>query len=429
MKAIGLDIGTTSICGVLMNCETGAVERTVNCPNDTWLVGTYSWEKLQNPSAIRERAENILSELNDPDAAAIGVTGQMHGIVYLDGEGEAVSPLYTWQDGRGNQPYGNGTYASHLGSHTGYGNVTHFYNSVNGLVPERASVFCTIHDYVAMNLAERASPLVHISDGASFGLYDTEKNSFLQSDALQPALTETETVLGERNGAAVAVAIGDNQAGFLGGGCDSQTLLVNIGTGSQVSFECRTIPTKSELELRPLSGERKLLVGSSLCGGRAYALLERFFRLAAAMAGVRTDSLYEAMEQAAKETPETELEFETFFCGTRAEPNRRAEIRGLGSENFTPGNLVRGCMRGIAAELLELYKSGGADCTRLVGTGNGIRRNSTLRKILENMFGMNMQVPRFREEAAAGAAIFAMTAAGIYENLEEAERIVNYESI
>lgn len=26
----------------------------------------------------------------------------MHGIVYLNAEGRSVSPLYTWQDGRGN---------------------------------------------------------------------------------------------------------------------------------------------------------------------------------------------------------------------------------------------------------------------------------------------------------------------------------------
>ena len=39
-----------------------------------------------------------------PDIERIGVTGQMHGILYLDGEGNAVSPLYTWQDARGDAP-------------------------------------------------------------------------------------------------------------------------------------------------------------------------------------------------------------------------------------------------------------------------------------------------------------------------------------
>ena len=36
-----------------------------------------------------------------PHVERIGLTGQMHGIVYVDKEGNCVSPLYTWQDARG----------------------------------------------------------------------------------------------------------------------------------------------------------------------------------------------------------------------------------------------------------------------------------------------------------------------------------------
>ena len=31
-----------------------------------------------------------------PEVEKIGLTGQMHGIVYIDKEGTCVSPLYTW---------------------------------------------------------------------------------------------------------------------------------------------------------------------------------------------------------------------------------------------------------------------------------------------------------------------------------------------
>lgn len=52
---------------------------------------------------IRRKDKCLLDELLDryPDVKQIGLTGQMHGIVYLDQEGSCVSPLYTWQDGRG----------------------------------------------------------------------------------------------------------------------------------------------------------------------------------------------------------------------------------------------------------------------------------------------------------------------------------------
>ena len=35
---------------------------------------------------------------------SIGVTGQMHGILYLNSDGQAVSNLINWQDKRGDIP-------------------------------------------------------------------------------------------------------------------------------------------------------------------------------------------------------------------------------------------------------------------------------------------------------------------------------------
>ena len=67
-----------------------------------------------------------------PDIGGIGVTGQMHGILYLDELGRAVSPLYTWQDQRGAERLTQQTYAERLSEltgytlSTGYGVVTHF---------------------------------------------------------------------------------------------------------------------------------------------------------------------------------------------------------------------------------------------------------------------------------------------------------------
>ena len=236
MKAIGLDIGTTSICGLLMDCESGEAERIVSRSNDAWIRSAQPWERIQKPAAIRDKVLEILEELAGPETGAVGITGQMHGILYLDAQGSPVSPLYTWQDGRGNLPCGGGTYAARLRAHSGYGNVTHLYNRENGLVPEDAAVFCTIHDYMAMVLTGRRRPLVHSSDGASFGGYDLAEKRFVWTDPLQPELTDSTVTAGAWRGIPVAVAIGDNQASFLGGGCGRATVLVNVGTGSQVSF-------------------------------------------------------------------------------------------------------------------------------------------------------------------------------------------------
>ena len=185
MKTLGLDIGTTSISSVIFQEKTGVLEaKTI--ANGTFL-SSESWERLQNPAAIWQKAFRVVSELlqRHPDVRAIGVTGQMHGILYLNADGEAASPLYTWQDGRGDLPFGEtNSWAEHLSAitghplSTGYGMVTHFYNLHHGLVPENAVCLCTIGDYIAMKLAGLTRPRIEPTNGASLGLFHLGNRCF-----------------------------------------------------------------------------------------------------------------------------------------------------------------------------------------------------------------------------------------------------------
>ena len=427
MKAIGLDIGTTSICGILLDVTAGKLCKVINQPNDSWLVTPNSWEKVQDPKKIICTTMEILNGLADADTKVIGVTGQMHGIVYYDAKGEAVSPLYTWQDGRGDLPVDGTTCAQKLSAATGYGNVTHLYNKLHGLVPQTAAGFCTIHDYLVMQLTGRCDALVHSSDAASFGTYNLETDVFTYPDPLQPATTRECTLCGSWNGIPVAVAIGDSQASFLGGGCDENTVLVNVGTGSQISYITSQHQPTAGMEIRPLSDDIRMMVGSSLCGGRAYAILKNFFQSVLDMTGGNCGDLYKCMAKAVDPINQTDLTFETLFSGTRADPHRKAEIRNLTSDNFTPGELIFSCLNGIASELFDIYKQSGGTHTRLVGTGNGIRRNRKLQSIFEQKFGIPMQIPLFSEEAAVGAALFALTACGAFSNLTDACKCIPFE--
>lgn len=231
MKTLGLDIGTTSISSVIFREKTGVLEaKTI--ANGTFL-SSESWERLQNPAAIWQKAFRVVSELlqRHPDVRAIGVTGQMHGILYLNADGEAASPLYTWQDGRGDLPFDEtNSWAEHLSAitahplSTGYGMVTHFYNLRHRLVPEDAVCLCTIGDYIAMKLAGLTRPRIEPTNGASLGLFDLGKRRFdaeallraEMDEAFLPEIANT-TLLGTGAlGIPVYAAIGDNQAAFLG---------------------------------------------------------------------------------------------------------------------------------------------------------------------------------------------------------------------
>lgn len=422
MKVIGIDIGTTSICGISMDSVSGNVCKVINKSNDSWLEGE-NFEKIQDPEVIINKVDEIVSELFTDDVEAIGVTGQMHGILYYNAEGKAVSPLYTWQDGRGNLYLDDKTYAQHLDSHTGYGNTTHFYNKKNGIVPENAVGFCTIHDYVVMHFTGRKTALVHTSDGASFGNFDIEQNTFVWKDDMQPEITDKAVVAGYYKDIPVCVAIGDNQASFAGGGCNSETVLCNVGTGSQISFVADK--AVDGMETRPLNEGENIVVGSSLCGGRAYAILGNFFLQTADMLGVKKEHIYNEMAKEICGKEDTDMVFTTLFCGTRENPDQKASIIGITADNFTPSNLIYSCLVGICNELYDMYVKAGGNCTRLVGTGNGIRKNTALKKIFEEKFNMKMFIPEAAEEAAVGAALFALVACGKYKDLQEATRIIN----
>ena len=430
MRAFGIDVGTTKICVAVIDMEQKKT-LCVKSANNAFLPTDRPFEKIQSPKAILDCVRDLLREATDeagrPDV--IGVTGQMHGILYLDADGKPLSPLYTWQDTRGDEPYRDGkTCVQFLaGSATGniaagYGCATHFYNTVHHLVPAGSARICTIHDYVAMTLCGKREPLMHASDAASLGLFDLGTFSYAKGlpfdTGILGPVTNEATILGKTaDGVPVAVAIGDNQASFLGAAEEPEgSVLLNVGTGSQISACCRYgKPAPRGIEQRPLNGDLCLWVGAPLCGGRAYALLEDFFRQVLRMCGTEPETdLYAFMQKAAESAPASSLRVSTLFAGTREDPALRGAITGIDTANFTPGNLVNGFLNGMVAELSDLYQrmlDGGLPAGGdLYGAGNGIRRNPLMRKLIAGRFGKEPTLSAHLEEGAAGAAKFACCA-------------------
>lgn len=427
MKHLGIDIGTTTICGAVIS-EDGRFVDSVTEDNRSFIEHEDAWARLQAPETIIETVLGIVERLIDryPDIASIGVTGQMHGVLYVDRDGRSVSPLFTWQDARGDLPYREGQsyadYACDVSGYrmaSGYGLLTHFYNSVNRLIPQEAVTLCTIGDYAVMRLCGRLSPILHTSNAASIGCFDLKKRDFDHSAAEKlsipssflPTVTSDSTVAGEYRGIPVGIAIGDNQASFIGSGAGEHSILVNVGTGSQVSLISDYVEAGGSVELRPFVGDRYLLVGSSLSGGRAYALLERFFRSVVEMTGAAVDSMYPYMAQAIEGCEGDGLKISTLFDGSRDDPTTRGAIEGIDTHNFTPQAMMLGFLNGIADELHGMYlKMGAPEKELLIGSGNGIRKNPKLAQTFEMCFGLPLTLSPCEEEAACGAAIFGREA-------------------
>lgn len=426
MKIIGLDIGTTSICGVCVDAVNGEIIKAVTKANDSFIKSDKSFEKIQNPDLIMKTVYAVMDELEVGNASAIGFSGQMHGIVYTDANGKAVSPLYTWQDERAAEEYKDGrSYAQTLGCFAGYGLATDFYNGKNALIPENAVSLCTIADYAAMCLCGLKKPLLHITNAASLGCFDIKENRFTVDNPRLSEVTADFKAVGEYKGIPVCVALGDNQASFIGSVGDTDDALINVGTGSQISW-LTTVPVESiTVENRPFDGNRLLAAGCALCGGRAFAMLESFFRQ---IAGSES-SVYGYIDKLLADKTETTLKADCRFCGTRNDPSVRGAILNLSESNFTPADFALAVLKGISGELYEMYESGSKKAGRLVCSGNGMRKNAALRRVTAEMFGCEIKVPLYAEEASYGAALAAAVACGKYKNIDEACRLIRYTEI
>ena len=550
MITVGIDLGTTTISLAVFDTGRKKVIEAKTTANHSFIETGNDWERIQDVQKITATAKAELDALLErhPDISAIGLTWQMHGILYLDAEGRCISPLYTWQDQRGNLPafaaedeageercasplytwqdqrgnlpafaaedgpagerrtsplytrqdqrgnlpefaaedepaegrcisplytwqdqrgnlpefaaedgsaQGSAETADgcgacpegpeHGGEHSarrrlsmtgwirercgietasGYGLVTHCYQCRKGLVPESAAALCTIPDYLGMVLTGRKRPLLHAGMAASLGFFDVQRGEFLR-DALRlagadvsvlPEVTDEAAVLGTYRGLPVVTAMGDNQASFLGSaGADGDALLVNMGTGGQISVLSDRYFAAPGIEARPFLPGRYLLAGSSLCGGRAYAILENFLRSYLAAAGAGNCQQYGTMEALAQKTLEMRegtdcgLRVSTTFKGTRVDPDMRGSITGIDENNFTPGNLILGVLEGMTRELYDMYMTicagAGIRAERVVASGNGVRRNPVLQRLIAQMFQAKLQLADCEEEAACGAAL------------------------
>jgi len=456
MTIAGIDIGTTTISLVLIDGDSGMMigRKTIEHGSRSFLRGEFKTSRIQDPQLICSLALEGFRELTKDcdDLKAIGMTGQMHGMLYVDRSGAAVSPLYTWQDGSGDipLPHENTGMASFLQEHvgnasTGYGVTTHAFLQRMGRIPETAVSMATISDYLAMKLCGNTEPVISADMAAGWGCFDLAKKDFLKDRLMKagvdtsylPKVHTKHDVIGEtKEGVPVICSLGDNQASVIGSVQDiNSTLLLNVGTGSQVSMGIgEYIPCSGSVEIRPCTEDSYIMAGSSLCGGRAYAMLEQFYR--SAPGGRTQEALYDQMTAQAEDFlsehgREAAWKINPVFSGTRSNPDECGSISGICTTNFTPGAMTAGIVLGILDELhgyyKEMQKLSGKEASILVGSGNGIRRNPLMQRMAEELFGMPMRIPASQEEAGFGAALTALYEAGYTPTLREAQAKIKYE--
>jgi sedoheptulokinase len=474
---IGLDVGTTSLSALALDVGAGRVAAQATLPNDAAKAHSGPTGLLRAELDLERLRHSLLALLAKlaallPEAAAvrgIGVTGQQHGLALFARELTPIGPAITWQDQRALERTGQGaeTYLQAMieaagGAHAfermgclpaaGFMGATLYWLARQGALPDPPAHACLIPD-AAVTLLTGAPPCTDPTDAGSAGLFDVVAGAWAwpvierlglpaglfppvrPAGSVQAPLSREAAEATGLHGVPVCVAAGDNQASFLGSVREPErSLLLNVGTGGQVSAMTHRFQRLAEVETRAFFQGRYLLVGAGLYGGRAYAYLRDYFRDTLAAFGAQPAAdLYATMNRLASETPPGAdgLRFEPLFTGTRANPDLRASLTGIGPTNLTPGRLARALLEGLAEGFHALYREmqpaiGAREL--LVGAGNGIVQNPVLAAILARRFGRDLHVAANVEAAALGAALLACSGLG-ERTLAEAARMISYDRV
>jgi xylulokinase len=100
---LGIDVSTTGSKALLVD-ESGNVTATATAPH-TLQTPKPLWSE-QDPgewwqaAAAATRLVLHQAGLGGESVAAVGLTGQMHGLVLLDGQGQVLRPAILWNDQR-----------------------------------------------------------------------------------------------------------------------------------------------------------------------------------------------------------------------------------------------------------------------------------------------------------------------------------------
>ncbi|MDR2758155.1 MAG: hypothetical protein LBB78_02105 [Spirochaetaceae bacterium] len=433
MVVAGIDIGTTNVELFLVDLDACRIRERRSAPNrrvDSEDPRAY----FQDPQGIINSVREMLASVTGP-IHSLGVTGQVHGIVYADEGGAPLSPLYTWLDRHGSEPLGKTSPQKQFAEKTGltlpvgYGLLTHYANCLFKRVPHGARRILGINELVTGAILGKPLEKTDASNLACFGAFDPVKNGF-NRPALEEALSlrpltflelaEPFTLAGETpEGVPAAYPVGDNQAGFLGTVArPAETCLISIGTSGQISVYSPLEQCSPAMELRPYLGLGYLHVGATLAAGKAYEVLADLFREIIRRGGsgpADDEAVFRLMKEAAREnSPASPLVFDTTLNGTRRDPVRRGSITGIGLDNLTVGNLVRGSIDGIVRELVEFKRDLGPlfdPVTSIVAAGSAVRKNELFRESLKRQFNREIRVPGFDGGSALGAAFIGAIAA------------------
>jgi sedoheptulokinase len=445
---LGIDIGTTSISVMLYDIDRHAVVDVCSEASLAFVESAFAWQREQSCEKIlmvlRRLLQRLAKTVGGPlTPKSIAVTGQMHSFVLLNENKQPISNLITWQDERCLQIAPDGrSWLQHfknlipaqtlrgMSPASGYMGPTVYAMTKSGQLPPETRYIVMMHDWIVSELSGRTGkPVTDYTFAQSSGLLlEQEKRWDVQlaesagiSPAWLPELASAGCLIAVasnpqypiKSGTPIVAGLGDHQAAIFGSlNHPEDELFLNIGTGGQISAVTKKFAVIPGLETRIYLDDQWLLVGSSLCGGRAFALLKDFVRdIGERVFGKSLEDrdLYQYLISLSEKP--TTLICNTCFAGSRYADNQSGSITGITPDNFHIRDFASAVLDGIVRELYDFFARMGICRKKVIGSGNGFRCNSVLQKKAAEQFGLPLSVASFEEEACLGAARIAALSA------------------
>jgi xylulokinase len=431
-ELIGLDVGTTGVKAIAVSPDGEVLasaerEYPLCTPRPGWAE--------QDPEDWWRASEAALSEL--PAPRAIGLSGQMHGLVALDSADRVLCPAILWNDQRTSaecaeieERVGLERLISLTGNRALPGFTAPKLLWLRRHEPEvyaRIAHVLLPKDYVRLRLTgERA---IDVADASGTLLFDVAHRRWSDEllDALElprewlPRALESPEVSGETgNGVAVAAGAGDQAAAALGVGVDGPgPVSVVLGTSGVVFAALPEFAADPEARVHAFchavpGGWHAMGVMLSAAGSL------RWFRDAVGGAAYN-----ELLREAERWEPGAEgLLFQPYLAGERtphADPDARGAFVGL-QLRHDRGALVRAVLEGVAYGLrdsLELLRQLRVAPEVGRASGGGARSDLWL-EIVASMLGIPLERTAATEGSAYGAALLAGVAGGVFADVHEA---------
>ncbi len=449
MIFIGIDVSTTASKALAID-ENGTVIASKSYPH-TLSTPRPLWSE-QDPAEWWEATAHALRDVTAivpaDSVAAIGLTGQMHGLTALDAHGVPLRPAILWNDGR------SGAQCAAITERVGAARLYALTGSVlqpgftapkiMWLREHEPDIYAQIaqvllpKDYIRYRLSDTYA--IDVADGSGMALMDIARRgwsdemlaAFEIPRAWLPDLVESPEVCayvsaeaavltGLRAGTPIVGGAGDQPAGAIGNGIVGRgATSLTVGT-SGVAFTATDT-------YKPDPNGRLHTFCHAIPGTWFYmgVMLSAAGGLRWLHDAVAENTTYEALSDQAATTPAGSLGllFAPYLTGERnphPDPLARGAFVGLTLRHGLP-HMVRAVMEGVAFGMrdnLELLRAQGVRPESAAVSG-GAANSPVWRQIIADIMGIPLYTVNTTEGSALGAAILAAVGAKAWPDVPSA---------